>query len=214
MAEVLDVAVLTAWLTRAEKLIVARQAYLSDLDAAIGDGDHGANLARGFQAVVAKLGTPEDPAALFKTVGMRLIGTVGGASGPLYGSFFIEMAKAAAGKPVLNLADWRAVFAAGVQGVAARGKAVAGEKTMLDALGPAAAALGTAPDLAAALAASAEAAEAAAEGTAPLVARKGRASYLGERSAGHVDPGAASSALLLAALAKAAKAGAGAARAH
>ncbi|WP_298281844.1 dihydroxyacetone kinase subunit DhaL [Acidocella sp.] len=204
MSELLDVPVLSSWLKRADELIAARQAYLSDLDAAIGDGDHGANLVRGFHAVNAKLGTPADPAALFKTVGMTLIGTVGGASGPLYGSMFVEMGKAAAGKPTLDVAAWAEVLAAGVNGIAMRGKALPGEKTMLDALTPAVAAARAAATLPAALGAAAEAARQGAEATVPMVARKGRASYLGERSAGHADPGATSAALLLAALAEAA----------
>jgi phosphoenolpyruvate---glycerone phosphotransferase subunit DhaL len=203
VAEVLDVAVLTAWLKRVASLIDARQAYLCDLDAAIGDGDHGANLARGFNAVIAKLGTPADPASVFKSVGMTLIGTVGGASGPLYGSLFIEMGKAAAGSTVLGAADWHRVLQAGLNGVVARGKAAPGEKTMVDALTPAVAALAAPAPLAEALAASALAARKGADETVPMVARKGRASYLGERSAGHQDPGATSSAMLLAALAEA-----------
>lgn len=205
MSELLDVPVLTAWLKRADEMVAARQTYLSDLDAAIGDGDHGANLARGFHAVTAKLGTPADPAALFKTVGMTLIGTVGGASGPLYGSMFVEMGKAAAGKSALDAAAWADVLEAGVKGVAARGKAVPGEKTMLDALTPAVAAAKGAAGLSAALSAAAEAALQGAEATVPMIARKGRASYLGERSAGHADPGATSAALLLSALAEAAR---------
>ncbi len=205
MSELLDVPVLTSWLKRVDEMVAARQAYLSDLDAAIGDGDHGANLARGFHAVSAKLGTPADPAALFKTVGMTLIGTVGGASGPLYGSMFVEMGKAAVGKPALDATAWAEVLAAGVNGVAMRGKAVPGEKTMLDALFPAVAAAREAASLSAALSVSAEAALKGAEATVPMVARKGRASYLGERSAGHADPGATSAALLLSALAEAAR---------
>ena len=205
MTDMLDVPVLTSWLKRVDEMVAARQAYLSDLDAAIGDGDHGANLARGFHAVSAKLGTPADPAALFKTVGMTLIGTVGGASGPLYGSLFVEMGKAAAGQAALDVTAWAAVLEAGVNGVAARGKALPGEKTMLDALTPAVAALAGAADLASGLAASAEAALKGVEATVPMVARKGRASYLGERSVGHADPGATSSAMLLAALADAAR---------
>ncbi len=204
MADALDVAVLTEWLKRAAATINARQAYLSELDAAIGDGDHGANLARGFNAVIAKLGTPADPAILFKTVGMTLIGTVGGASGPLYGSFFLEMAKAVQGSAALDAAAWPRVLAAGVAGVVARGKAEPGDKTMVDALAPAVAALNAAAPLADTLAASAAAARQGAEATVPMIARKGRASYLGERSAGHPDPGATSSAMLLAALAEAA----------
>lgn len=204
MPELLDVPTLTAWLKRADEVIAAQQEWLCELDAAIGDGDHGANMARGFHAVMAKLGTPADPSALFKTVGMTLISTVGGASGPLYGSMFLDMGKEAAGKVALNAADWADVLAAGVKGVAGRGKAQPGEKTMLDALTPAVAAARTAPGLTAALKASALAAEQGVEATVPMLATKGRASYLGERSIGHADPGATSAALLLSSLAEAA----------
>jgi phosphoenolpyruvate---glycerone phosphotransferase subunit DhaL len=204
MTEVLNVTVLADWMKRTTSVIVASQGYLSDLDAAIGDGDHGANLARGFTAVIAKLGKPADPAALFKSVGMTLIGTVGGASGPLYGSLFIEMGKAAQGLAMLDAGAWARVLGAGVAGVVARGKAQPGDKTMIDALTPAVAALGGALALPAMLAASAQAAQQGAEATVPMIARKGRASYLGERSVGHLDPGAASSAMILAALADAA----------
>jgi phosphoenolpyruvate---glycerone phosphotransferase subunit DhaL len=136
---------------------------------------------------------------------MTLIGTVGGASGPLYGSLFIEIGKAGQGLAVLDADAWARVLGAGVAGVVARGKAQPGDKTMIDALTPAVAALGGASALAAALAASAQAAQKGADATIPMVARKGRASYLGERSAGHLDPGAASSAMILAALADAAR---------
>lgn len=203
MPDLLDVPALSAWLKRADEVIAVQQEHLCDLDAAIGDGDHGANMTRGFHAVIAKLGTPADPSALFKTVGMTLISTVGGASGPLYGSMFLDMGKAAAGKPALGAADWAEVLAAGVNGVASRGKAQPGEKTMLDALIPAAAAAKTAPNLTAALKAAAQAAEQGAEATVPMLATKGRASYLGERSIGHADPGATSAALLLLSLAEA-----------
>ncbi len=205
----LSPAVLLDWLRRAAAVFSAQRAYLTQLDSDIGDGDHGANLARGFEAVVNKSSgwLENDPAALFKNVAMTLIGTVGGASGPLYGSFFLDASKAVAGKPELGLAEWTAAFDAGLRGVQNRGKAAVGDKTMLDALTPALAALreaGTNAPLADTLRSSAEAADAGAQTTIPLVARKGRASYLGERSAGHLDPGAASSALLLTALAAAA----------
>lgn len=205
----LSPAVLTDWLQRAATVFSAQRTYLTQLDSDIGDGDHGANLARGFEAVVNKSSgwTGNDPAALFKNVAMTLIGTVGGASGPLYGSFFLDASKAVAGKAELGLAEWAAAFEAGLRGVQNRGKAAVGDKTMLDALTPALAALqeaGADAPLADALRRSADAADAGAQTTIPLVARKGRASYLGERSAGHLDPGAASSALLLKALAEAA----------
>jgi dihydroxyacetone kinase-like protein len=200
----LDVAVLTDWLGRAAKRYAAEQAFLCDLDAAIGDGDHGANLARGFAAVAVKLGAPDSPAALFKTGGMTLIGTVGGASGPLYGTLFLEMAKASGDRAALDAAAWARVLAAGLAGVMARGKAQEGDKTMIDALAPAVRALADAPELQPALAASAEAARAGAAATKPLIAHKGRASYLGDRAIGHQDPGATSLAMLLETLAEAA----------
>ena len=205
----LSPAVLMDWLQRAAAVFTAQRAHLTQLDSDIGDGDHGANLARGFEAVINKSAgwTANDPAALLKNVAMTLIGTVGGASGPLYGSFFLDASKAVAGKPELGLAEWTTAFEAGLRSVQNRGKAAVGDKTMLDALTPALAALreaGADAPLAEALRRSAEAADAGAQSTIPLVARKGRASYLGERSAGHLDPGAASSTLLLAALADAA----------
>ena len=211
MAHSLTSPILADWLRRADTVFGEQRDYLTQLDSNVGDGDHGANLARGFQAVTAKLPSWEggEPAALFKNVAMTLIGTVGGASGPLYGSFFLDASKAAVGKAELGLADWTAVLAAGVEGVRNRGKAAPGDKTMLDALTPAVAALrdgGEGVGLAEGLRRSAEAAKAGAQSTEPLIARKGRASYLGERSAGHLDPGAVSSSLLLAALAEAAAA--------
>jgi len=196
MAE-LDVRALTDWLDRVAKRYVAEQAYLCDLDAAIGDGDHGANMARGFTAGMAKLGAPASPAALFKSMGMTLIGTVGGASGPLYGTLFLEMGKAAGDHAAVDAALWVQVLAAGLGGVMARGKAQPGDKTMIDALEPAVQALRDAPDLATALTASADAAKQGAAATTPLIAHKGRASYLGERAIGHQDPGATSLAMLL-----------------
>lgn len=194
MADQLDVPLLTAWLGRAAAAIEAQQGYLSDLDAAIGDGDHGANLARGFKAVMAKLGTPADPAALFRTVGMTLIGTVGGASGPLYGTLFMAIGKGMPERP--TRAESEAAFAQGLAAVKARGKSDVGQKTMLDVLAPALAAFEAGSDAPAL----AQAAERAAEATAPLRATRGRASFLGERSIGHVDPGARSSALMISAL--------------
>jgi dihydroxyacetone kinase-like protein len=199
---VIDVAVLTDWLNRVAKRYAADQNYLCDLDAAIGDGDHGANLARGFTAVAAKLGTPDTPAALFKSAGMTLIGTVGGASGPLYGTLFIEMGKEAGERATLDAAAWEKILAAGLAGVMARGKAQPRDKTMIDALDPAVAALQGATDLGVALAASAEAAAQGARATIPMIAHKGRASYLGDRAIGHQDPGATSLAILLSVLAE------------
>ena len=191
---------LAAWLHRASAVFASEQAALNALDAEIGDGDHGANLTRGFAKVVAKLDEtmPETPAALFKLTGMTLIGTVGGASGPLFGTFFLEAAKAAGDATALDDTTLAACLHAGLAGVRARGKAEPGDKTMVDALTPAIAVL----DDGGSLTKAAEAARAGAEATRPIVARKGRASYLGERAIGHVDPGAVSSAMLLACLAE------------
>jgi dihydroxyacetone kinase-like protein len=177
--------------------------YLIQLDAAIGDADHGANMDRGFKAVMSK--TPEiadkDIGTIFKTVGMTLISTVGGAGGPLYGTFFLQAGMKTAGKMELNLEDWATALEAALNGIVMRGKAEPGDKTMVDALTPAVSSLKEAMEASLpfgqALAQSAEAARQGMEATIPLVARKGRASYLGERSAGHQDPGATSSFLLL-----------------
>ena len=183
--------------------IAENKAYLTQLDSEIGDADHGTNMDRGMQAVLAKVGSLEgaDLSQLFKTTAMTLISTVGGASGPLYGTLFLGLGTAVTGKTELSTEDWGQALAAAVQAVRARGKAQPGDKTMIDALVPAAEALqaGCASGLppAEALRRSAEAAEQGMKATIPLVARKGRASYLGERSAGHQDPGATSSWLLV-----------------
>jgi phosphoenolpyruvate---glycerone phosphotransferase subunit DhaL len=189
-----DTEALTAWIREFARLIAANKAELTELDSAIGDGDHGANMDRGMTAVVSVLDAEpqESPSALFKKVGMTLISKVGGASGPLYGTAFLRMA-AAAGDDV----DLAKVLRAGLDGVIARGKAEPGDKTMVDALAPAVAALEAGESVQAA----ADAADKGREATIPLVARKGRASYLGERSAGHADPGATSVTLLLTAAA-------------
>lgn len=189
---------------RAFAAVVAdNKTYLTELDSAIGDADHGINMDRGFKAVVAKLdgqGTG-DIGATFKTAGMTLVSTVGGASGPLYGTLFLQLGVATAGKGTLEPDDWGAALDAAVQGVTARGKAEPQDKTMLDALIPGRdayqRALADGATFAEALHRSANASEEGMEATIPLVARKGRASYLGERSAGHQDPGATSSFLLL-----------------
>jgi len=215
-----------AWMRAFAKAAAAHREYLTELDAAIGDADHGSNMDRGMQAVVGKLdalgelegaGGPDRAAAggvggLLKTVGMTLVSTVGGAAGPLYGTLFLDMGKAAGGAEELTVAQWAAAVEAGVKGVRARGKAELGDKTMIDALVPAAESLrdaassGLAP--ADALQGAAAAAEQGMKATIPLVARKGRASYLGERSAGHQDPGATSSWLLMQAAAEAFASGA------
>jgi phosphoenolpyruvate---glycerone phosphotransferase subunit DhaL len=200
----LDVSVLAGWIERLAGSIEREQEHLTELDAAIGDGDHGANMARGFKVVREKIaqGKSETPADLFKLVAMTLISTVGGASGPLYGTFFLEASKAAGDARALDLASLHTVLAAGLAGVRMRGKAVPGDKTMVDALTPAVDALVGDGDLRKALEAAAVAAADGAEQTRPLVAHKGRASYLGERAIGHKDPGAASSVLLFATLAQ------------
>jgi len=216
--EVITRAAVVAWL-RAFAAVVARdRELLTELDAAIGDADHGINMDRGMQAVLGKLDELGEPAdgsvgALLKAVGMTLVSSVGGAAGPLYGTLFLQMGSAAGQASELTLAEWASAVAAGVAGAQARGKAELQDKTMIDALLPAVAALraGAASglSLAEALGRSAEAARQGMEATVPLVARKGRASYLGQRSAGHQDPGATSSWLLLSAAATALPAGTG-----
>ncbi len=197
------------WVELSADVMVAEREHLTKLDSAIGDADHGANMSRGFQAAVEKLSadSPGEPAAVFKSVGMTLLSKVGGAGGPLYGSFFMKLAEPIGGSEQLGPEEWMAALRAGVEGVKARGKAEPGDKTMIDALMPAVEALETAvaegASFASALERSAAAAEQGARATVPLVARKGRASYLGERSAGHQDPGATSSHLLLRAAAEA-----------
>jgi dihydroxyacetone kinase-like protein len=191
------------WVRGYADVIAVNKEELTALDAAIGDADHGINMDRGMKAALGKLdGAPEgDVGGLLKTVGMTLVSTVGGAGGPLYGTLFMQMGTALAGKPELELQDWAEAVAKGLEGVVMRGKAEPGDKTMVDALTPARDALKEALDEGAsfgdALRRSASAAEDGMKATIPLVARKGRASYLGERSAGHQDPGATSSFLLL-----------------
>jgi phosphoenolpyruvate---glycerone phosphotransferase subunit DhaL len=188
------------WLRRYAEVIAEHRAELVQLDTAIGDGDHGTNMDRGMRKAIEKLDGQEgaDIGALLKTVAMALISSVGGAAGPLYGTLFLQMGTAAAGREELDIAGWTAALEAGVKGVQARGKAQPGDKTMIDALLPALEALREADgDATAALRASADAAEEGMKATIPLEARKGRASYLGPRSVGHQDPGATSSYLLL-----------------
>jgi phosphoenolpyruvate---glycerone phosphotransferase subunit DhaL len=191
------------WVKAVAATIGENSAYLTDLDRAIGDADHGANMERGFKAVMNKIPeiSDKDIGTICKTVGMTLISTVGGAGGPLYGTFFLQAGMKTAGKMELNLADWTEALEAALSGVIMRGKAELGDKTMVDALTPAVAALKQSisdnQPINKAVELSAEAARQGMEGTIPLVARKGRASYLGERSAGHQDPGATSSYLIL-----------------
>jgi dihydroxyacetone kinase-like protein len=197
------------WIRTFASEVETNKEYLTQLDAAIGDADHGINMQRGMSAVLGKVDTDaaeQDVGALLKTVGMTLVSTVGGAGGPLYGTLFLQMGTAASGKAELDPDDWAAALEAGIAGVQARGKAEPGDKTMIDALVPGRdalkAALAGGADFADALRQSAAAAEQGMRDTIPLVARKGRASYLGERSAGHQDPGATSSHLLLEAAAE------------
>jgi dihydroxyacetone kinase-like protein len=191
------------WFKTFAATIAENKAYLTDLDSAIGDADHGINMDRGMQAALAKVDglPPGDVGAFFKTVGMTLVSTVGGAGGPLYGTLFLQLGTATAGKAEVTAEDWSTALSAAVEGVQARGKAVLEDKTMVDALIPARDALAGAVaeglPFGESLRRSADAAEAGMRATIPLVARKGRASYLGERSAGHQDPGATSSYLLL-----------------
>ena len=197
------------WIRAFAAEVEANKEQLTQLDAAVGDGDHGINMQRGMSAVLVKVdatGEESDIGALLKTVGMTLVSTVGGAGGPLYGTLFMQMGMAVSGKEELSSDDWAAALEAAVTGVQARGKAEPGDKTMIDALIPGRdalkAALAEGATFEDALRQSADAADQGMRDTVPLVARKGRASYLGERSAGHQDPGATSSHLLLEAAAE------------
>lgn len=187
------------WLHRYAEVLAEQKDYLTQLDAAIGDADHGINMDRGFQAVIAQLPGVEDKdiGAILKKVGMVLVSTVGGAGGPLYGTLFLRMGMTVNGKEALSAEDVLKMFEAALDGVKQRGKAQVGDKTMVDAITPAVEALRDAlaagDDLRTALEKATAAAEEGMKATIPMVARKGRASYLGERSAGHQDPGATSS---------------------
>ena len=196
-----------SWIKAAALLISENAAMLTELDTAIGDGDHGENMNRGFKAVEKKFEgtTPADLTSLFKLVGMTLLSSVGGAAGPLYGGFFLALSKASTGKQQLTKQELGEVLTEGLADIQKRGKAQLGDKTMVDALAPALDAYRASADgdVMPALHAAVEQAHKSAEATIPLLARKGRASYLGERSIGHQDPGATSSWLLLQALASA-----------
>ncbi len=196
------------WLSLAAASVREQRDYLTQLDAAIGDADHGANMTRGLTAVEAKLQDLDaPPGKLLTTAGATLVSTVGGASGPLWGTALRRMGRALGDAPAPGPADVAAAMRAALDGVVELGQASVGEKTMVDALEPAVAALeGSAEEggsLAAGLAAAASAAERGMQATVPLQARKGRASYLGERSVGHQDPGATSVTLVLQAFARA-----------
>ncbi len=200
------------WLETVAVVLNENKGYLTDLDSAIGDADHGTNMDRGFKKVAEKLPSvaDKDIGNILKTVGMTLISSVGGASGPLYGTFFMRGGMAADAKEELSDADLVAMLQGAVNGVLERGRAQPGDKTMIDALLPAVNALqegiSNGKDGADALEDAVAAAEQGMKDTIPLQARKGRASYLGERSIGHQDPGATSSYLILNALLEALKA--------
>jgi len=192
-----------SWLSLAAAAIDEERDRLSELDREIGDGDHGNNMSRGFRKLTSVVAEHADAdlSEIFKSAGMALISTVGGASGPLYGSFFLKAQAEAIGKEALDAEGLGRVLRAGVEAVIARGKAKPDDKTMVDALLPAVEqyerAVGSGKDEIAALEAAVEAAERGMRATIPLQARKGRASYLGERSKGHQDPGATSSYIIL-----------------
>ncbi len=203
---------LLAWLSTFTGAVHENQGYLTELDSAIGDADHGANLTRGMDAVMAAVAgpdaaRPEDAGSLLTKVGMTLVTSVGGASGPLYGTFFLRLGTAAGDEPALDGPALLRGLQAGLEGIVTRGRAEPGDKTMYDALAPAVAALetglGEGEPLATAVRRAATAAAEGRDATSDMLALKGRASYLGERSVGHIDPGSASAALLLAALADA-----------
>lgn len=216
MAETVDAATIAAWITETARRVHADVDRLTELDTAIGDGDHGRNLTRGLDAACHKLEAEDGdstPRRVLTVAGTALVSSVGGASGPLYGTFWRRTAKALPDGPTVDAAELGAALAEGDTAVRELGGATDGDKTMLDALTPAVAALRRTLDegggLADAARAAADAATAGARATVPLVARKGRASYLGERSAGHEDPGAASTALIWAAFAHVVGAGSG-----
>jgi dihydroxyacetone kinase-like protein len=207
----IDAAFMRRWLDTATQTVDREAARLTELDSPIGDADHGTNMRRGFLAArtAVEQEPPDTPGAVLVAIGRHLISTVGGASGPLYGTLLRRAGKELGDEPVVTADQLRDALRAGVDGVAKLGGAAAGDKTMLDALLPAVDAFTGALDAggsaAQALAAAAGAADQGAEATTPLRARKGRASYLGERSIGHQDPGATSAALLVNALADTAR---------
>jgi phosphoenolpyruvate---glycerone phosphotransferase subunit DhaL len=182
------------WMRRFAGEMGEHRQELVRLDTAIGDGDHGTNMDRGMRKAIEKMEASEqtDAGGVLKTVAMALVSSVGGAAGPLYGTLFLQMGTALAGQPEVDLPAWTAAWRKGLEGVQARGKAQPGDKTMVDALIPAIEALEGASDLGEGLHAATQAAEEGMRATIPLVARKGRASYLGERSQDHQDPGATS----------------------
>ena len=198
-----NVAQILAWIRALQEEYAQNKQHLTDLDAAIGDGDHGINMDRGFTKVKEELekASPPDMSGALKTCAMTLVKTVGGAAGPLYGTFFLRASAACAGKKELNASAIAAMVQAGLDGVVSRGRAQPGDKTMVDALTPAAGQMKKTADSGASiremLEQGAKAAEQGMKDTIPMQAKKGRASYLGERSIGHVDPGAVSSFFLI-----------------
>lgn len=194
------------WLTAYINIVTVNADELNRLDSALGDGDFGASMLRGVQAITNKMQgiADKDIGVIFKTIGMALVSAMGGTSGPLLGTMFIQMGGKTAGKQSLSLTEWTDALQAGIDGIMARGKAQVGDKTMLDALVPALDALNAADgtDLIAALRQSAEAAKQGRDDTANIIAKKGRASYVGERGLGNIDPGAANIYLFLNALAE------------
>ncbi len=197
----LSAQILADWMAAFAQDVVDNEGLLTDLDRQIGDADHGGNMVRGMRAVAAlAAGDFDDAVSYAKKAAMTLISTVGGASGPLYGTMLLRLGTALPGDGEISHAQWSQALTAAVEGVIARGKAAKGDKTMLDALIPAVEAFQANPDDP--WAAAARAADAGREATIPMLARKGRASYLGERSIGVADPGATSSALLIAAAAR------------
>jgi phosphoenolpyruvate---glycerone phosphotransferase subunit DhaL len=182
------------WMSRFAGEMADHRQELVALDTAIGDGDHGTNMNRGMTKAMEKLAAAEQPdvGAVLKTVAMALVSSVGGAAGPLYGTLFLQMGGVLGGQSEVDLPAYAAAWRKGLEGVQARGKAEPGDKTMVDALIPGVEALEAASDLDAGLRAATQAAEEGMKATTPLVARKGRASYLGERSKDHQDPGATS----------------------
>ena len=192
---------ITEWIEKTAAVMGANQEYLTQLDAAIGDADHGNNMDRGYKAALQQLSTEDDVGAILKSVAMALISKVGGAAGPLYGTMFLQAANALTGKASLSGEDVELLLERSVDGIKMRGRAEQGEKTILDSLIPAYEAFREArrngKDMVDCLEAATAAAEKGMEATIPLIAKKGRASYLGERSIGHQDPGATSTYLIV-----------------
>lgn len=198
----LSTTTVSAWLKDYADVITENTNYLTDLDRQIGDADHGSNMARGMAAVAAlDPATFPDASSLLKKAGMTLVSTVGGASGPLYGTFFLRLGTSLTTDGELDATRWAAAMKAGLDGIVARGKASLGDKTLVDCLSAAVEACQKAADAGKsfpeAIAAASKAAEEGRDSTTDMIARRGRASYLGERSRGHLDPGAASMAMLI-----------------